>query len=295
MRTTLISLVAALSLLAAGCGGDDGPSGSATERLEAAFENQVTSADISLGFEASLEGVEDLDGPITFSLEGPYGQEDPEQFPIFDWDVAFEGAGQSFEAQITATEDNAYVEYEDEAYEVGEEAFTQLTAQQEDQGTPFTPQALRELGVDPTTWLTDPSIEEGDEIGGDSTDVISGDVDLRKVVEDIVKLSQSPLLQQQAPDIEPPTDEELQQLEDAVEELTVEFNVDDDDVLRRTHVEGSFTVPEGADADGLTGGSVTLDFALEDVGGEPEIEAPSDPRPITELGEALQGLGGDLP
>lgn len=299
MRITLLSLTAALVLLAAGCGGS---SQSPTERLDAAFENEVTSADIDLDVEATVEGVDELSGPLSFSLSGPYRQDDPEQFPVFDWQVAFEGAGQSFEAGITATEDNAYVEYEGQAYEVGTEVFAQLKAQQEGSGSSFTPQSIKALGVDPTAWLTDAEIEDGEEIGGDATDLVSGDVDVRQVIEDVVKIAQSPIVRRQlesqgqaVPEFEAPTEEELQEVEDSIERLSVEFNIDDDDVLRRTHVEADFTIPEGTDADGLTGGSVTLDFVLEDVGGELEIEPPADPAPISELSEALGGGAPALP
>ncbi len=300
--TLAILPILVLALVVAGCGSDDdgggGASGEATERLEQAFKTEVTSGDLELTFEASLDGVEDLQGPLKFTLAGPYRQDSPQDFPILDWQITAEGAGQSFEAGVIATEDNAYVEYQGEAYEVGTELFSQLKAQQEDQSSSLTPQGLTTLGVDPSTWLTDAEIEDGEDIGGDPTELVTGDVDVRKVVEDIVKVAQSPAVRRQlesqgqsVPEIDQPSDEDLQKIEDSIESLSVEFNIDEDDVLRRTRVDADFTVPEGTDVDSLTGGSVTLEFVLNEVDVEPEIEAPANPRPLSELTSQFGGGG----
>lgn len=300
-----IFVILALGLIGAGCGddgdsgssGDDGSSGDATERLEKAFEKPVTSADLTLSFEAALDGVDELKGPLKFTLEGPYKQDSPENFPVLDWDVTAEGAGQSFEAGVIATEDNAYVEYKGESYEVGAELFGQLKSQQAEQSSSLTPQGLKTLGVDPTSWLTDAQIEDGEDIGGDATELVTGEVDVGKVIEDILKVAQSPAVRQQlesqgqsVPEIDI-SDEDLQKIEDAIENLSVEFNIDEDDVLRRSFVDLDFTIPEGTDLDPLEGGSVTLDFVLNEVDVEPEIEAPANPRPLAELTSQFGGGG----
>jgi len=306
-RSLILALIATLTLalVGAGCGGDDsggGSSGDATERLEKAFETEVTNGDLALTFEATLDGVEDLDGPLKFTLEGPYAQDSPEDFPVLDWQITAEGAGQSFEAGVIATEDNAYVEYKGESYEVGTELFGQLKSQQEGRSSSITPQSLKALGVDPSGWLTDAEIEDGEEIGGDSTELVTGDVDVPAVIEDLLKVAQSPAVRQQLeaqglsdPESDEPSDEDLQEIEDSIDKLSVEFNIDEDDVLRRTSVDADFTIPEGADVDSLEGGSVTLDFVLREVDVEPEIEPPANPRPIQELISQFSGGSGAAP
>ena len=55
--------------------------------LQRAFEKQVDSADLRLDFKADLEGLDQLKGPISLSIEGPFKSNGAEQLPNLDWDV----------------------------------------------------------------------------------------------------------------------------------------------------------------------------------------------------------------
>ncbi len=104
-------------------------------------------------------------------------------------------AGQTIDAGMVVTEDNAYVSFRGQDYEVGEQLFSQLKSsfarQQKQAGGQ---QSLKQFGIDPTDWLKDPKVEDGEDIGGDSTQKISGDVDAEKVVEDVLGALRSPAL-----------------------------------------------------------------------------------------------------
>lgn len=300
----LLTIIATLALAAvgAGCGGDGGGGSSddAEALLKKAFAKKVDSADLKINVNADLEGVQQLKGPLSLTIEGPYKSQGKKKLPLFDWDINVQGAGESFAGGLVVTADNAFVEFQGTNYEVGTELFQRFASQIEQQSTQG-PQNLKALGVDPASWLNEPEVRDGDDIGGDSTQVVTGDVDVERVVKDFFDLVQSPAVRQQleaqgqaAPEIQKPSEEQLDKVKDAIENLRFEANVDGDDVLRRVFLDAEFKVPEGADAGSLQGGKVSFEFVLNDVGNDPQIEAPEGARPLSELTQrfGLQGLGG---
>jgi len=301
MARIVLPLLAALALLA-GCGGDDAPSAEesadAQALLEKAFSKQVDSADLKLDMKADLEGLDQLKGPVSVSLSGPFKSSGEDQLPVLDWDLKAKFAGQTIDAGMVVTEDNAYVSFRGQDYEVGEQVFEQLKssfAKQRKQAGGQ--QSLKQFGIDPTDWLKDPEVEDGQDIGGDSTRKISGDVDAEKVVEDVLGALRSPALRRQLESqgqaVPQVNEADVEKVTDAIEDVHFEVNVDEDGVARRMFAEVEFKVPDGADAGDLEGGKVTFEFVLEKVGIDPEIEAPSDPQPLSSLLGQL-GLGGGL-
>ena len=121
-----------MPVLIAGCGGDDESDVDPQTVLDETFGNdeRVSSGDLSLSLGGSAEG--DAGGSFEASLSGPFqgDPDNPAAIPQLDWtgSISAEGAGQSinFEGGVTVTEDNAYVEYGGNAYEVGAETFAQF-------------------------------------------------------------------------------------------------------------------------------------------------------------------------
>jgi len=299
----ILALLAVLVLALAGCGGDDGGgegSDDARSLLKKAFSKQVESADLKLDFKAELDGVEQLRGPLSLTLKGPFKNNGDKKLPTLDWDISAQGAGQKLSAGLTVTEDNAYVSFQGQDYEAGRQFFEQIT-KSFGQRKPSNEQSLKQFGVDPETWLEDPKVEDGEDIGGDSTRKISGKVDVRKVVQDGLDLLRSPALRRQlqsqgqtVPQIPEVKDKDIDRIEDAINELKFEVNVDENDIARRLFAQAKFEVPEQADAGGLKGGDISFGFVLEEVGIDPEIKAPANPQPLSGLLGRF-GLGGGLP
>lgn len=303
---TLIAIVAtlALALIGAGCGGDDegGSSDDASALLEKAFSKPVDSGSLKLDFNAEIDGLAQLSGPLSLSISGPFKSDGPKDIPVLDWDIVAKGAGQTFDIGLKATDDNAFVEYQGESYEVGTELFAQFKQQyaaQQPDGQP----TLKSFGVDPASWLEDPKVEDGDDIGGDPTQVVTGSVDVEKVVRDLYAVTKSDAFRQQlesqgqpAPEIPEPSDEDIQKIVDAIETLELKINIDENDVARRLAVSTDFTVPEGTGDGEIKGGSLSLDYTLEEVGIDPQIDAPANPRPLSELTQRFAPLlGGAIP
>lgn len=297
----ILALFAALALLA-GCGGDDGgpsakESADAQALLEKAFSKQVDSAELKLDLKADLKGLDQLKGPISLSISGPFESSGSDQLPVLDWDVKVKLAGQTIDAGMVVTKDNAYVTLRGQSFEVGEQLFGQIQSsfarQQKQAGGGQ--QSLKQFGIDPTDWLKDPKVEDGEDIGGDSTQKISGDVDAKKVVEDVLGALRSPALRKQLesqgqalPEVDSSA---VEQVTDAIKKVRFEVNVDENDVARRVFAEAEFDVPDDADLGALEGGKVSFGFVLEKVGIDPEIEAPANPQPLSLLLRQF-GLGG---
>jgi hypothetical protein len=314
-RSLFAALMVAVCVpaLIAGCGDDDGGSSDQDpqEVIEATFNNdeQVTSGVLDVTLEASAGD----QGTFSATISGPFQgvEDDPTAVPQLDLDasVSGEGAGQSisFEGGLVVTEDNAYVEYNGEAYEVGAEAFNQLKeqAQQqagEDSGDSATSfresceQAIEAQGGDPSAcdfdisaWFTDLSNDGTEDVGGTSATHISGNVDVSQMLTDFIGLAQS------VPGAAAQIDEgQLDQVNEAVTEASFDvYSGEEDDLLRKLDADVAL------DPSAIGGGvpvpidSVDLSFSVElsDVNQGQTIGAPADAKPIDELAQQLEGLG----
>jgi hypothetical protein len=289
IRTRLLSL-AAVSLLGAGliagCGGGGGGDEDPQEVLDETFSNDetVNSGVLDLSLAASAEGEEG--GSFDASLSGPFqGAED--EFPQLDLtaSVSGEGGDQSidFEGGLITTADAAFVSYQGTTYEIPKEFYDQLKtlseqAQQQagtddqDSGAVFD-----QLGIDPSGWLTEPENEGDEDVEGTETIHIHADANVPQIVEDIQTASEQTGAGEQIPP------EAVQQVEDAVEEASIDvYSGKDDRILRRLDLNLAITPP---DESGATVDSVDLEFSLtlSDVNAEQTIEAPSDAQPFSQL------------
>ena len=304
----LCALVLTAGLVIAGCGGDESSDEDPQTVLEETFNNdtRVTSGDLSLTASISADG--EQGGNLEASLSGPF-QGDPDDenaIPQLDWtaSVSGEGAGESidFSGGLVVTEDNAYVEYQDEAYEVGSGEFAQLREQFEAQaqeagdsgeseGT-FQEQcasAIEQAGgdasacdIDISSWLTNLTDEGTEDVGGTETTHVAGDADVDQIIADVGELVTSiPGAETQGFD-----PAQLGALSGAVTEASIDvYSGTEDQELRKLEVnlavDPSALAPEGA----IPISNIQVAFALEiDALNEPqEIEAPADAKPISEL------------
>ena len=313
----LCLLALAVPIVIAGCGSDDnGEDPQAV--LDETFNNdtRVSSGDLSVTASVNAEG--DQGGNFEFSLSGPF-QGDPDNehaIPQLDWTVTASGsgAGQSidFTGGLVVTSDNAFVEYNDQAYEVGSEAFSQIKTAfeaqaqaQEDaggsdaQGTiqEQCATAIEQAGGDPSacdfdieSWLTDLTNEGTEDVGGTDTIHVHGDADVQQILTDIGNLASS-VPQAASSGFDP---SQLSAASGAVTDASIDvYSGESDHVLRKIDVnlviDPSALAPEGVP---VPIGEITIDFAVEIDGlnEEQTVEAPSGAKPISEL---LSDLGVD--
>jgi hypothetical protein len=325
MRTTLAVCALALPIPAAiaGCGDSDESSGDDPQTvLDETFNNdtKVTSGDLQLNASLSAEG--EQGGQLDVSLGGPF-QGDPDNdaaIPQLDWTASLsgQGAGQSidFSGGLVVTEDNAYVEYKDQAYEVGAKAFSSLRDQVEAQAGQSSAQitggfkegctqALEQAGatdtsacdIDLESWLTNLTNEGDESVGGADTVHISGDADVDTILTDIGNLvSAVPGAASQGFD-----PSQLSTASDAVTDASIDvYSGVDDHLLRK--LDANLSIDPSAIAGGalIPVSDIQLSFSVEIDGvNEPQtIGAPSGAKPISQLlgdlGVSPGALGGAL-
>jgi hypothetical protein len=299
LRTLATVLVALLTLgLVAGCGGDDAADSSTDvkELLDDTFSGgksiESGKLDVSIGLES------DSGQPVTIKLAGPFVSQGAGRLPQLDLDASFAGGGQSIEAGITATEDQAFVSYGKDTYAIAAPVFQQFKAGYEEaakQSSGQDDQTLASLGIDPRRWLTNAKNEGEAKVGDTDTIKITGDVDVPKLLEDVdAALEKVRALGVQGSDQLPErlTDEEKQQTAEAIERLNVEiYTGADDRILRRIVVGLGLKAPEGQATSGAQSVDVRFDLQLLEVNEDQDIEAPEGAKPFEELLARLQDLG----
>lgn len=279
----LLALIASLGVAA--CGDDDegtqgGPN--ARELLERAFNTSIDSGRLAFDADLQIDGREGHGGAYTLKLSGPFSSNGGQKLPSLDLDVSFSGLGPGLRAGLIVTEDNAFVSFGGDDYEVGEELIGELNRQSEEAAEGRT--SFQDFGIDVGRWVRDPQVTGEEDVEGTSTMKVSGEVDAQRVIDDYLNLSQElgPVLGEEPLDLD---DEDREQIGEALEESRVDVYVAGDGTLRRLTLDLELQVPEALreDADGIEGGSVKVDLTFSELGEEQEIEAPEDARPIDEL------------
>jgi hypothetical protein len=121
----MLVLLAPVVLVA--CGGDSGGDEDPEQVLRDTFGNDetVASGEIDITLDGSVEGTQSGSGEASLSGTFQGDEANPTAFPQFDLTASLSGeaAGTSvsFEGGLTATEDNMYIEYQGQTYEVGSE------------------------------------------------------------------------------------------------------------------------------------------------------------------------------
>ena len=193
----LLSLIAAIALSIAACGGDDSSGGEeasastdVNELLTQTFtgSKDVKSGNVDLKLQIEAQGGESqLDGPISVTLKGPFQAQDGGKLPKFKLDAAVEGAGQSIKAGATSTGEKGFVSFQGTDYVLSDQVFKQFKAGFEEaqkQGSDDK-QSFATLGMDPRKWLTDAKNAGEAKVGDDDTIKITGSVDVAKLLDDV--------------------------------------------------------------------------------------------------------------
>jgi len=296
---TILLLAAALPLGACAGGEDENPQ----ERLSKAFSKQVKSADVRADAEISTTGGQGLPRPVRIRARGPF-KSNKDKLPSANIEVSLDaggGGGQTVSTGFLSTGDRAFVRFQGVFYEqpVGDVRRTnEQIARNQNEG-----QSLKALGLDPQRWLSDAKEEGEEEIGGDETRHISGNLNVRAFLDDLNRFvrERGGTLGRAAgqPAPEPLPQRDLARIAEVVKDPSFDIYVNkDDDTVRRIASRVKLQVPEGSRRQlrGIESGTLTFSIELSNVNGDQKIEAPAKARPISDLTDALgQGaLGGGL-
>jgi hypothetical protein len=278
MRTRpLVVMVSAAAIALSGCGAKE------AAVVKGAFEQPIKSANIELTM-----SVRSGQEAVNVSLAGPYQSNGKDEIPSADLALKLEGvAPKTIEGRLISTGKNAFVEYEGETYEVGEDTIAELKKEGAN-GSPtqLTPADITKLMGTMQDWFPESDAQENVDLDGEPVTRVTGKLDLSKALTDLKELAAKPGLSGV---------EELKQLSGGdikrIERMVSDpkFTIDvgkNDGKLRR--VQASIKVDDKSD-------SGTIDFSLrfKDVDKPVTIDAPSSGKPIDELGQKLgEEFGG---
>ena len=301
-RTLVAVLAIALPIPAAvaGCGGGSSSSDEDPNQvLEQTFNNstKVTSGNLAIDLSGSAEGTQS--GNLSATIEGPFQGDasNPNAFPQFDLTakVSASGAGQSFDfdGSLITTKDNAYVEYQGQAYEVGTALYKQFTQSYEKAQSQAQAQGnqdksfFKQFGVDPTTWLTNVSNEGTTDVDGADTIHIHGDANVPQILSDVQKIArQTGGGQASIPQAQ------IDQVESAIKTASIDvYSGTSDKLLRKL----AFTLtvePQAGTNSQVSSVNANFSVTLSDVNQPQTITAPSNAKSISDL---LGQFGINLP
>jgi hypothetical protein len=297
--------LAVVAFVLAACGGSDsgGGSGGSSADAETLLRQTFTGthdirsgqADIQLRVDVS--GDASIRGPISLSISGPFQSVGSDELPKFDMALDANAQGQGFRAGLTSTSDQLFVNFGGTAYEVPADLLNQLKdsyRRSQQSGSSDQQMSLESLGLDPLSWLQDPTVEGTETIDGVETDHISSKVNVNALLDDVDTIlarvsAQGLPTGQQVPDRIPA--DARSQIEDAVKGATINiWSGKDDHTLRKLTLALSVDIPRQS-----TSLDVNLSIELSDLNQPQSISAPASSRPLNELLGQLQGfLGGAL-
>jgi hypothetical protein len=278
-------LVGALATAGAGCGGDEAAEAPPKTLLSTAAAKKIDSADVTLRTDANVPGFPILGERIAITGSGPFVANGPDALPTLDWRVVMRAGGQVFPARVSALDGKVYVEFMGQFYEADADLLKRFGISAEAGRERAT--SLKELGLEPDKWLTNVRVGDGEDIGGDSTRVVTGTVVERAVVDNLLAIVDTDQLAEASKDVEglPELDDETAgKVADAVDAAKVEVNVDDEGYPRRVYAKLDFTVPKDVKDTAIESGTLTFELVLDQIGDVTvNVEPPFDPDPLSSL------------
>ncbi|HSD01376.1 MAG TPA: hypothetical protein VLB81_03355 [Gaiellales bacterium] len=290
MKRVLALLLVTL-LAAAACGGGSSGAGSggssggesAADLLKASQQalKDAKSASfeltVSLKLDGNLQGAGPgaafLQGPLSLSLKGQAGKADGNGAGKFDVHFALNFTGGSFSGEALSPDGKtAYIQMPtllgpgwksiDISKETGSSGSTRSSNKSLDQ--------LKALGLDPSQWLKNLEVSTSG-----STDTISADLDIARIITDASALSNSP--------IKPKDRKQLDELVSGIKTAHASESFDHSTHLPSA-LSAEFAVDIPADmqkdASGLTGLDLKVDASFSDWNSDFTVTAPSGATPL---------------
>jgi hypothetical protein len=329
MRRWLIILVAALAvsaLVAAGCGGSNSSSsnnsasttggaltGQQIADKSAAAMQAVKSSSFTLDATVTVKGQPSatadaqtkalFKAPITLSAQGSISNE-PQKTDI-TLNAAL--AGQKFDVGLKTDADKIWVQFMNQWYETTQSALGGLTgssAAPSASPAPLTQQlqdAVKTLGIDPTTWTQSYTIAGTESLGGTDVYHVVQTLDVSKLVDDLLKLSQTAsgltggLGGSSSATPTPISSADAQQLKDALKGLKIDWYFQKDNSYLRKMVLAStidLSSDPTAQKDGVTGVDLSVTLTLDKFDQPVTVTPPASTKPLQDLIQALMGASG---
>ncbi len=285
--------MAVAGVAVAGCGAGAHLAAAPPTTTPAALVSQAVSASsavdsgrIDLTLALTLDGVKELGGkPLTIDVSGPFARAAGGQTSA-DLSIAIAAAADKAQIGVDIVDGTVYLGLGGTFYKLGAAASHSPPAPVGGASGPWG--MLRALGIEPRSWLSDPHVAGGADVGGVPTRHLTAQVNVTNVVRDVAKLithGTSGLGATGATGASSLSGA-LAAIESAITSARVDIYTGiADHIVRRFGLAIAFTVPASAAgaAGDLTGGELDLDATLTELGRPQSVTAPASWQPQSRL------------
>jgi hypothetical protein len=277
----LAALAAAFLAVVVGQLGSGGGSPDVNQVLDRAFSNSsLKSGRFNASLGVSIQGASSpqLATPVEISMNGAFERAAPDRLQKFDLDMSFSGPGSPIQLGVVSTGKKAFVKLSNRAYELPrrelERVFSGSTADARAQGQT----ALALAGIDPHSWLLNPTNQGSASVDGIETNHVSAALDTGRLLDDAYELAsradQGQVSRQQ-----------LDQLKGFFKDARLDlYAAKSDGGLRKITAQVKLQAPQGS-------GNLNFAFEMTDVNKPQKIVAPQNALPFSDLrGDFVSGL-----
>ncbi len=294
-----VSVLAALALAA--CGSSSG-SGDANQLLRETFTgpHHINSGDLSFVLSVQPSGSSTIKGPVTVSLGGPFQSRGSGKLPQSAFTISLGANGRTGAVTVISTGTAGYVTVGNSSYQLPaatfqklEQSFAQVAPSS---GSSSGSGALGKLGIQPLSWLRNPTVVGDETVGGTSTTHIRAAVNVSVLVNDLntfLKKAATSGVSGASQFSGGLSAAQRQQITNSVR--NPQFDVwtgKSDKTLRKLRI--ALTIPVSGQLSTLSGGvnsaGIGLTIQYANLNQPQSISAPSSVRPFTEFQSKVQSF-----
>lgn len=268
-------------------GGSSGGGQSAQQTLERAFSAtpQQKGGRIQGSMTVNISGAQaaaaGLSQPFKMTIDGVANPARAGQAPTFDIGVQVDGGGESHAVRVISTGKRGFVDVDGRAYELPRSQVSRFTSPAGGGGSAA---ALNALGVHPGAWVQNVTDAGTASVGAEQTSHVTADIDVPRMIEDLMKASERTGQAQQIP----------AQARDAIRKSVKSAKLDvysskADATLRRVVATATFEAPGPAGKS--IAGDVRFDLQVTQVGKPQKVVAPRHAAPFSDLDQSSLGFG----
>lgn len=301
-RIALLGTVLLAGMLPWALGGCGGESASAASLLSETFDAKrpIESGRLDGSLTLVGSGSAALSAPVSVRVSGPFQSGGSGTIPRFDLQAALSISGHTLHVGATFASHEFFLDVQgtpfvapESAVKALEQAYSKASATSRSSGA----STLSALGIDPRQWLVDPVQRGYADVGGVETVHLVASLNVARFLADANRLSAAGgalgLNGRREALTGAISPAEIDALAKAVRAAHVDvYTGRQDHLLRRLTVRASLDAGGSSGAlQGLRTATVSLDLELSDLNRPQTIPTPSNPRPLSELFNALKQIG----
>ena len=292
----------AAALLAATLAACGGGSGDASQLLRDTFRgsHSIKSGKVNFSLTLTPSGSRSLTSPVSLSFNGPFQSRGTGKLPQSNFTLSGTLQGHTGSLGIVSTGDAGFVSLQNTAYKLPDATFRRLEASFANTGGGGA-NPLGNLGIDPLSWLSNPSVVGDEDVAGTATTHIRAGINVKAFLTDLSKVLQKVAAQGSVPGsstlangLSPDT---INRVASSAQNPSFDlWTGKSDKTFRRVQI--NLTYPVTGQISTLLGGlnsaAIGLVVEYDDLNQPQTIVAPTNPQPYSQFTTKLRALVSQL-